>query len=182
MKNNFRFSFILACLVLGLSAPTLAQLPDLPLKKSAPTPGNAAPTAAIPGAPSPSPELTGQLTKELGITQDQAVGGSGALFGLAKSRLKPEEFGKVSSAVPGMDGLLAAAPKSPLGAASPLGAMGSALPGAAGSLAGLAPVAGSFKSLGLSPDMAAKFVPVLTNFVSSKGGAATASLLSGVLK
>src|SRR5262245_44261368 len=166
MKNNIRFTFILACLVLGLSAPTLAQLPELPLKKSAPSPTNAAPTVAAPGAPSPSPELTGQLTKDLGITQDQAVGGSGALFGLAKSRLKPEEFGKVSSAVPGMDGLLAAAPKSPLGgAASPLGSVGSALPGAVGGLAGLAPVAGSFKSLGLSPEMAAKFVPVLTNFV-----------------
>jgi hypothetical protein len=127
----------------------------------------------------PSPELVGQLTKELPITQEQAVGGSGAIFGLAKSRMKPEEFGKVSSAVPGMDGLLAAAPQSPLGAASPLGSIGSALPGGVG---GLAPLAGSFKSLGLSPDMAAKFIPVLTNFVGAKGGAGTASLLTGALK
>jgi predicted anti-sigma-YlaC factor YlaD len=47
---------------------------------------------------------------------------------------------------------------------------------------GQASVAGQFKSLGLSPDMAAKFVPVLTKFVGSKGGASVGSLLAGVLK
>src|SRR6202008_2591462 len=95
----------------------------------------------------PSPELVGELTKELKITPQQATGGAGALFGLAKTRLKPDEFSQGSQAVPGMDGLLKAAPK-PKGA---MGALGSSLPGGAG---GLASVAGSFKSLGLSPDMA----------------------------
>jgi len=101
----------------------------------------------------------------------------GALFGLAKSRLKPEEFIQVSDAVPGMDGFLKAAPKQSTG--SPLGSVTSALPGEAG---GLASVAGSFKKLGLSPDMVSKFVPVLTQFVHSKGGATAASLLAGALK
>jgi len=133
------------------------------------------PTAAQ--AESPSPELVGMLTKELKVTPEQATGGAGSLFGLAKSRLKPEEFGQVSDAVPGMDGFLKAAPKPDSG--SPLGSLGSALPGGAG---GLASVAGSFKALGLSPDMVSKFVPVLTQFVQSKGGANVASLLAGALK
>jgi hypothetical protein len=126
---------------------------------------------------SPSPELVGMLTKQLGVTPEQATGGAGSLFGLAKSRLKPEEFNQVSDAVPGMDGFLKAAPKT--SATSPLGSVGSALPGKAG---GLASVTGAFNSLGLSPDMVTKFVPVLTQFVQSKGGASVASLLAGALK
>jgi hypothetical protein len=127
----------------------------------------------------PSPELVGQLSKELSITPEQATGGAGALFGLAKTRLKPEEFGKVSDAVPGMDGLLKAAPKQPSTGTGALGSVASALPGKAG---GLMPVAGSFKQLGLSPDMAAKFVPIMAKFVEAKGGTSTAGLLAGALK
>ncbi len=134
-----------------------------------------APAAAQ--AKSPSPELVGMLTKELKVTPEQATGGAGALFGLAKSRLQPEEFSQVSDAVPGMDGFLKAAPKQSAG--SPLGSLGSSLPGGTG---GLASVAGSFKTLGLSPDMVSKFVPILTQFVQSKGGANVGSLLAGALK
>jgi hypothetical protein len=122
----------------------------------------------------PSPELVGMLTKDLNVTPKQATGGAGALFGLAKSRLKPDQFSQVAAAVPGMDGLLKAAPS-----AGGLAGLGSALPGAAG---GLAPAAASFQKLGLSPDMVGKFVPLLTQFVGSKGGADVASLLAGALK
>jgi hypothetical protein len=133
--------------------------------------------AQIPNAKIPSPELVGNLTKELSITPEQAIGGSGALFGLAKTKLKADEFSKVSDAVPDMDGLLKAAPKP--SNKNGLGAMTSALPGKAG---GLASVAGSFKSLGLSPDMATKFVPIMTKFVDLKGGPDVGKLLSGALK
>ena len=128
-------------------------------------------------AKAPSPELVGMLTKELKVTPEQATGGAGSLFALAKERLKPEEFSKVSATVPGMDGFLKAAPKQEGG--SPLGSLGSALSGGGG---GLASVAGAFGSLGLSPDMVGKFIPVLTKFVESKGGASVASLLAGALK
>lgn len=128
-------------------------------------------------APATSPELVGTLTKELSITPEQATGGAGALFGLAKTRLKPEQFSQVAAAVPDMDGLLKAAPK-PEGS-SALGSLGSSLPGGAG---GLASMAGSFKSLGLSPDMAGKFVPVLTKYVDAKGGKDVGALLAGALK
>jgi hypothetical protein len=61
--------------------------------------------------------------------------------------------------------------------------MMSKVAGTAGtSASGLAAVAGSFSKLGLSPDMAAKVVPVLTNYVSKSGGADVAKLLSGALK
>ena len=127
-------------------------------------------------AKSVSPELIGNLTKQLKVTPDQATGGAGSLFSLAKSRLKAEDFAKVSAAVPGMDGLLKAAPKQDNSALS------SATSALSGKSSGLASVAGQFKSLGLSPDMAAKFVPLLTQFVSAKGGSTVGALLASVLK
>ena len=140
--------------------------------------------AQIPEGKNPSPELVGKLTKDLSITPKQATGGAGALFGLAKTRLKPDEFGQVAKAVPGMDGLLKAAPKpkQKKSGLDSLGSLGSVLPGGSGGLGGLASVAGSFKSLGLSPDMVGKFVPVLKNFVGSKGGSSVGNLLGGALK
>jgi len=126
-----------------------------------------------------NPELVGQLTKQLSVSSAQASGGAGALFNLAKSRLSSDEFSKVAGAVPGMDGLLQAAPKADSGGSSALGSLGAKLPGGAG---GLASVAGSFNSLGLSPDMATKFVPVITKFLESKGGASVGSLFAGAMK
>lgn len=55
-------------------------------------------------------ELVGALTQQLGVTEQQATGGAGAIFGLAKSQLSPDHFGQVASVVPGMEGLLHAAP------------------------------------------------------------------------
>ena len=124
-----------------------------------------------------SSELVGQLTKGLSVTRPQARGGAGALFALAKSRLSGEEFSKVSAAVPGMNGLLKAAPA--LTDNSELSSLESSLPGGMGRMA---EVAEAFRKLGLSPEMAGKFVPVMTKFVESKGGASTASLLEKALK
>ena len=131
--------------------------------------------AAQEAAAKASPDLIGALSKEIGGTPAQSAGAAGALFGLAKSRLKPAEFGQVSKAVPGMDALLKAAPA--LG-----GASGGALSQLAGSASGLASAASAFSKLGLKPEMVAKAIPVLTSFVGKTGGAGVAGLLSGVLK
>ena len=132
-------------------------------------------------AKSSSPELIGQLTKQLSITPAQATGGAGALFGLAKSRLSAPDFGKIATVVPGMKGLLQAAPN--VGGSNTgipgLSSLSGALPSG---VTGLAGTAQSFQKLGLSPDMVGKFVPIITQFVQSKGGAHVASLLSGALK
>ena len=128
-------------------------------------------------ATSASPELVGQLTKGLGISPTQAMGGAGTLFGLAKSRLSSADFSKIAGVVPGMDKLLKAAPST--ADTSGLSGLTGSLPGGMGSMVSSAE---AFQKLGLSPDMAGKFVPILTNFVQSKGGANVASLLSGALK
>lgn len=118
-----------------------------------------------------SPELVNLLAKEIGGSPDQAAGAAGALFGLAKSRLQPDQFAQVSKAVPGMDMLLKAAPA--------LGAVGG---GTGAALAGLASMSGAFQKLGLSPSLVTKAIPVLTSFVTKSGGAGVGALLAGVLK
>ncbi len=135
--------------------------------------GQSAPSKAT----SASPELVGQLTKELSITPAQATGGAGALFGLAKSRLSAADFSKVAAAVPGMSSFLKAAPAT--SQASGFSGITSSLPGGLG---GIASTAEAFQKLGLSPEMVGKFVPILTKFVESKGGTSVGSLLSGALK
>ena len=116
-----------------------------------------------------NPELITSLSKELGSTPAQSAGAAGALFGLAQSRMKPDEFSQVSKAVPGMDSLLKAAPA--LGAASGLGGA-----------AGLASMAAAFSKLGLKPELVAKAVPVLVSLVTKSGGAGVGNLLASVLK
>jgi hypothetical protein len=138
----------------------------------------AAAANAQPLANNPSPELVGQLTKQLNVTPQQAIGGAGSLFGVAKTKMKPEDFLKVSDAVPGMDGLLKAAPKVS-GGSDPMSQMSAALPGKAGAVA---QAGGSFKQLGLSPEMATKFLPIMTQFLKVKGGANVAGLFGGVFK
>ena len=73
---------------------------------------------ALSAAVKASPELVTGLAKELGSTPEQAAGAAGLLFGIAKSLLKPEDFAAVAKAVPGMDALLAAAPRDALPAAT----------------------------------------------------------------
>src|SRR5688572_136931 len=65
--------------------------------------------ADLAAAAKASPDLVGALSKEIGGTPEQSAGAAGALFNVARSRLKPEEFSQVAAAVPGMDSLLSAA-------------------------------------------------------------------------
>src|SRR5215210_9090595 len=171
MTNKVRITLLAVLLFVCFGAAS-AQQPK-------PVPKAQAPATQVKGLTNPSPELVGKLTKELSITPEQATGGAGALFGLAKSKLKPEDFTKVADVVPGMDGLLKATPKPKKESSDMLSSVGSMLPGKAGALAS---VAGSFKELGLSPEQAIKFVPIMTKFVDLKGGAGAAKLLAGALK
>ena len=105
-------------------------------------------TIAAYGLQPPSPELVGELTKGLSVTPQQATGGAGTLFGLAKSRLSPPDFSKVAAVVPGMGSFLKAAPST--GGGSGLSGLTGSLPGNVG---GLASAATLFQKLGLSPAM-----------------------------
>jgi len=160
---------------IGISCAVVVMLVTVG-HSSAPASASQTPSAAAAAAKA-SPELVGALSKELGATPEQAAGAAGALFGVAKTRLKADEFSQVSNAVPGMDSLLKAAPA----ASAAVGTAG-ALSQLSGSAGGLAAAASAFTKLGLKPDMVAKAVPVLTSFVTKSGGASVGKLLAGALK
>ncbi len=126
-------------------------------------------------------ELIQMLTSQLGISGDQAEGGAGLLFKMAKEALGVDDFSQISKAVPGIDGLISSAPEEG-GLGGALGGLASALGGEAGKLGGLASLAGGFKSLDLDSGMIGKFVPIILSFVQSKGGDTVKSILQKVLQ
>lgn len=126
-------------------------------------------------------ELVGVLTDQLGVTNNQATGGAGAIFRYAKDRLSPDDFAMVAKAVPEMDSLLNAAPQAE-GLGGMVGNGLSALNSDAGGLGELAALAGPFNQLDLDLDMIGKFVPVILDYVQSTGGESTVNLLKGALQ
>ena len=171
MLRMNRAGIVCATVVAGCA---LAGAVNLRAQEGAQKPAASASPDAVAAAKA-SPELVSELSKELGSTPEQAAGAAGALFGVAKSQLKPEEFSQVSKAVPGMSALLKAAPMAAVGTTGALAKMG-------GSAAGMANAASAFSKLGLSPELVSKAVPVLTKFVTKSGGADVGKLLAGVLK
>ena len=126
-------------------------------------------------------ELVSLLTKNLGVTSDQARGGAGAIFDMAKQKLGVEDFGKIADVVPGMDSLLKAAPQtSKVGKA--LGGTTSLMGGGTDKIGGLTSLTDSFSQLGLKPDMIGKYSDTILSYVKSKGGSSVANMLAGVLK
>ena len=124
--------------------------------------------------------LTDTLVKKLGITSEQAQGGAGALFQVAKGKLDSGQFAELSKAVPGMDNLISAAPKQPGISSGLAGSLSSAL-GENNSYGNLAVLAATFKDLNLSPDMVDEFVPVVVDYVRTSGGNLTADMLQSAL-
>lgn len=125
--------------------------------------------------------LVDTLMKQLGITSDQAQGGSGALFDVAKNNMSESDFSQVSQAVPGMDGILAAAPKS--GSDSATGNLLSGLAEASGNstLTDATSLINAFQQLDLSEGMVGKFTPVIIDYVKQNGGEQLANILQAAL-
>ena len=137
-------------------------------------------------------ELIQQLVSNLGVNEEQAKGGAGLLFNLAKDKLGAGDFQQLTDKIPGVSDLLGAAP-APSAAASTGGGMMGALGGVAASLGAgglgdkmeglgdLANLASGFSQLGLSSDMVGKFVPVVLSFVQNQGGDSMKGLLEKVM-
>ena len=127
-------------------------------------------------------DLISTLVNKLGITEKQAEGGTGALFQNAKDNLSAEDFKKVSDAVPGMDGYLAAAPKAEQksGIEGTLGSTLSSLGGGAAKAGGMLDLKSAFSKLGMDSGTLGKFVPEVLDFVQSEGGQSVVGLLKGL--
>lgn len=126
-------------------------------------------------------ELIQMLTSQLGISDEQATGGAGLLFKMAKDKLGGADFSQVTGAIPDVEKLISSAPGSG-GITGALGGLASSLGGGAGQLGNIAALAGGFKKLNLDSGMISKFIPIILTFVQSKGGDAVKGILEKVLK
>lgn len=111
-----------------------------------------------------TPELTTDLTKNLGVNAAQATGGVGAMLQAASEKLNAADMKTITDAVPGANNYMQAAQKA-LGGAK---------------ISELGGVQGAFKKLGLSPDMVDKFKPPVLDYVGKYSPTAR-GLLSNVL-
>ena len=126
-------------------------------------------------------ELIQMLTSQLGISDEQATGGAGLLFKMAKDKLGDDDFSQVSSAIPDIENLISSAPDAG-GLGGALGGLESTFGGGAGQLGNLASLAGGFKKLNLDSGLISKFIPIVMSFVQSKGGDSIKAILEKVIK
>lgn len=117
------------------------------------------------------------LEHRLGVSQQQALSGAGAIFQLAQNKMAPDAFAAMARSVPGMEQMLSAAP--------PMSNLSSGLSSLMGSkdntLGSVAALAASFQQLDLAPDMVGQFIPIITNYVRQASGEITAGLLQSAL-
>ncbi|WP_305908967.1 DUF2780 domain-containing protein [Methylomarinum sp. Ch1-1] len=117
--------------------------------------------------------LTGVLMQQLGVSETQATGGAGALFQVAKQRMTENAFNQLSQAVPGMDGLLAAAPKQ----SGTVGGLAEGLLGKDSAVSQTASLISAFQQLDMSQGMVSQFTPIVVDYVKQQGGPQLANLL-----
>jgi hypothetical protein len=113
-----------------------------------------------------SSSLPATLTKQLGVTEGQAAGGTGAILAFAQQRLAAGDFDMIAKAIPGSDKYLGVA-KQLLGGAN---------------ISDKAGLQSAFSKLGMTPDMVSKFAPIVTDYVGKAGGEQARGLLAAVLK
>lgn len=124
----------------GMSMNTLASLADNPMVKS--------------------------MVNKVGVSLPQAVGGSGALFSLAQTKLPAQETAKLFHSVPDMDKVLDQSKA--LGGFKSMGSMED--------------VNSVMSKLGMNAEQTSKMPNALAEFMGSTGGPGVADLLKSVWK
>ncbi|MDD5647713.1 MAG: DUF2780 domain-containing protein [Dehalococcoidia bacterium] len=155
-------------------------------------------------------ELVDLLVKNLGVDKDQAEGGAGTIFKMAREQMGSDDFSKLTNAIPEIGKLAKSVPGAE-GAGGGVGGLMDAFGGLTGGggktsagvgglmdmvgklasatggdsqlgqLGKLAQLAGAFEKLGIDPGMVAKFLPIILSFVQKKGGSDLVDLLQGAL-
>lgn len=122
-------------------------------------------------------KLIGSLTDLLGVTNEQAEGGAGAIFREAKNNMNTGDYSQLLDAIPGIDSLISAAPQ-----VGGLAGKASSLFGSSSdSIQGLAALTDSFAKLGLAPDMINQYTDIVLGFVQSEAGQQMMTMLKSAL-
>lgn len=104
--------------------------------------------------------LVKNLSSQLGVSSQQAAGGTAALFAMAQSKLPTSQFNGVTSKVSGLSSLLGS------GQSSGSGSLTSTILNNVSSFGG---VQKAFSGLGMSPSMIGQFVPIISQFLGTQG-------------
>lgn len=133
-----------------------------------------------------APEAAGLLNllgTQLKVTPEQAVGGTGALLGLAKNKLAGNDFSQLSKAVPGLDQLAGNNALGSLGSLNGLGSVlgssgnsagNSVLNSALGNVQNMGDVNQAFNALGMDSSMVSQFVPLILQYLGQQGAGGSA--------
>jgi hypothetical protein len=162
---------------------TFAQAaPQVPAVQQAATANSIVnnPLATASSSAVPESGLVNTLVNQLGVNQQQAMGGVGSIFSLAQQRMNPTDFMQLRGNVPGIDQYLSAVPE-PSSSSLLIGSAANMLGGQAGGLGNLAALAGSFQTLGMNSNMITQFVPLVLQYVQGQSGAGAMSLLQSAL-
>lgn len=125
-------------------------------------------------SPEGQANLLNTLGSQLNITLEQAVGGAGAMLGLARNNLSSDDYGQLTKVMPRLD-LLSGA--NVLGGLSGLGELlgndkgsQSALNKALGyDVQSRSDLDNAFKALGMDTGMIGKFAPLLLQYLGQQG-------------
>ncbi|WP_248749425.1 DUF2780 domain-containing protein [Pseudomonas sp. MWU15-20650] len=165
--------FALSCLMTLVAGPVFAagfSLGDVTNAVNA-AQGNKA-AAAAPS--SQTAGLLGALTSQLNVTPEQAVGGTGAMLGLAKNQLSSTDYSQLGKSVPGLDQLSGSNSLGSLGALSGMlgqsgGSKTSGLDSVLGNVKNTSDLNTAFSALGMDSGMVGKFAPVILQYLGGQG-------------
>ena len=155
MKNSITTALAIAILFpVGVMAQSLGDLKDL----------TSSDTVAKAGE-SLGGSMSDILQSTLGIDQDQADGGIGSMLSLASEKLDAGDFDELAGMIPGAEKYMDSAKS--LGAVS-------------GPLKDLGGLNEALGSLGISPEIVEKFMPIITDYLGKLGGEDAKNLLAKV--
>lgn len=161
-------------------AQTAVQAPAVQQATNAGSVLNNPLTTAAANAVIPDSGLVNTLVNQLGVNQQQAMGGVGSIFSLAQQRMNPTDFMQLRGNVPGIDQYMSAVPE-PSSSSLLIGSAADMLGGQASGLGNLASLVSSFQTLGMNSNMITQFVPVVLQYVQGQSGAGMMSLLQNAL-
>lgn len=167
--------FALSCLLTVAASPVFAA--GFSLGDVANAVSNAQGTNNKAAAAAPSSQTAGllsALTSQLNVTPEQAVGGTGAMLGLAKNQLGGGDYSQLAKSVPGLDQLSGSNSLGSLGALSGMlgqsgGSKTSGLDSILGNVKNTSDLNTAFSALGMDSSMVGQFAPVILQYLGGQG-------------
>jgi hypothetical protein len=119
----------------------------------------------------PTPQTADLLStlSELDITPQQAIGGAGAMLGLAKNQLSSTDYSELAKSVPGIDMLSGGGELGALAGLLGSGGKAAGLDNALGNVKDTNDLNNAFSALGMDSGMIGLFTPVLLQYLGQQG-------------